>query len=362
MNTKKHQEQLVNKKRRKKVGLPPGTPVYVGAETASPPIITLTRYTESETEELPYTTREALASFQAQPGVHWINIEGVHQPELIQEIGTHFNLHPLTLEDIVNTDQRPKREDMEHYLYVVLKMISLSPEKSLVTEQVSLIITKDTLISFQEMQQRGDVFDHVRERIRQNRGKIRRSGPDYLLHALLDAVVDHYFIILEELGEQVESLEHELINAPGPELLSKLYGLKRQMLSLRRSIWPLREVLGGMQREDSSLLSPTTEVYLQDVYSHTVQIIDTIEILRETLSSMLDIYLSSVSNRMNSVMKILTVVATIFMPLTFIAGVYGMNFKYMPELESVYGYPAALGLMAIVAIGMLVSFRRKGWI
>lgn len=350
------------KTRKKKMGLAPGSLVYVGDAKVDKTEISIIDYDEQRVDERILPSTEACFQFKGSATTTWINIEGVHDASVIQKIGTHFDLHPLTMEDILNTDQRPKREDVAHYIYVVLKMVYFNSKHELATEQVSLILTADCVISFQEQAQEGDVFDYVRERIRSGKGRIRKAKADYLLYALIDAVVDNYYVVLEDLGEKIEQLENDLITDPTTGMLNNLYALKRTMLSLRRSIWPLREVIGSLERDNNPLLERATLLYLQDVYGHVIQIIDTIEVLRETLSSMLDIYLSSVSNKLNTTMKFLTLVATIFMPLTFIAGVYGMNFKNMPELEWYYGYPASLVVMAVIAVGMIVFFRVKKWL
>ena len=349
-------------KRSKKVGLPPGSLVFVGETKVEKPTITVIDYDEQRLEERAAANVEDCFHFKQTPSVTWINVDGVHDASIVQQLGAHYDIHPLTLEDILNTEQRPKKEDMGNYIYVVLKMMFFNAGHALVTEQVSLLLGANFVLTFQEQERCGDVFNFVRDRIRSGKGKLRKSGADYLLYSLIDAIVDYYFLILEDVGERVEKLEASLIADPRAEILAQLYGFKRLMLSLRRSIWPLREVVSSLDREESPLLHKTTLIYLQDVYSHAVQIIDNIEVLRETLSSMLDLYLSSVSNRLNTTMKFLTLVATIFMPLTFIAGLYGMNFKHMPELDWVYGYPFALGLMAGVVLLMLGFFKFKKWV
>lgn len=294
--------------------------------------------------------------------VTWINIDGLHDVQLMASIGTQAGVHPLTLEDIVNTDQRPKMEDYDDYLFMVLKMISWSGDdgKGVKAEQLSLILKPGLLFSFQEQQ--GDVFDPIRERLRCGKGRLRKQGADYLAYGLIDSVVDQYFLCLEQIGEQIDSLQEELVGSPDKGTLQKLHRLKREMIFLRRAIWPLREVINGLLRGESPLFAASTLVYLRDVYDHTIQVIDTVETFREMLSGMMDIYLSSISNRMNEIMKVLTVIATIFMPLTFIAGVYGMNFKYMPELDWRWGYPAALLLMLSIGVAMGIYFHRKKWV
>jgi magnesium transporter len=269
-------------------------------------------------------------------------------------------LHPLILEDILNTEQRPKSEDHGDYLYIVLRLFHEGAGGVLVPEQVSIVLGHNWLISLQEKE--GNLFDPIRERLRNGKGRLRKAGPDYLAHALLDAMVDSYFATLDKFGEKIENLEEELIGRPSPATLRTLQTLKREMILLRKSAWPLREMLGCLSRSDSTLVREQSIIYFRDIYDHAVQVIDTIETYRDMLSGMLDIYLSSISNRMNEIMKVLTIFATFFMPLTFLAGVYGMNFKYMPELEWRWGYFALWGVMIVVSLLMLFYFRKKRWL
>jgi magnesium transporter len=293
--------------------------------------------------------------------VTWINIDGIHEIDVIERLGRHFNLHPLALEDVVNTGQRPKLEDFADYLFVVLKMLAVAEEGSeITTEQLSVVLGSNWVLSFQENV--GDVFDAIRERIRSNQGRIRKMGADYLVYCLIDAIVDNYFLVLERIGERIEEIEDEVVANPAPETLQALHQLKRQMIVLRKSVWPLREVISRLERWESPLISKATDIYLRDVYDHTIQVIDAVETFRDMLSGMLDIYLSSVSNRMNEVMKVLTIIATIFIPLTLVAGLYGMNFKYMPELEWPWSYPSVLLVMLAIGVVMLFYFRRKRWL
>ena len=350
------------KKRSKKAGLPPGTLVHIGERKTEELRISILDYDEAGYREREVKAIEECFVFREKPSVTWINVEGIHQAEVIEKLGSCHGIHPLVLEDILNTDQRPKMEDYGEYLYIVLKMLSYDDRKNRIDmEQVSLILGSNFVLSFQEGRE-GDVFDLVRDRIRNNKGRIRKTGADYLAYSLLDSVVDNYFVILEKLGERIERLEEALINHPETGTLREIHDLKREMIFLRRAVWPLREVLGGLERGASSLVQEATELYLRDVYDHTIQVIDTIETFREMLSGMLDIYLSSVSNRLNEVMKVLTIIATIFMPLTFIAGIYGMNFKYMPELEWPWGYPLVLLIMLGVGGTMVLYFRKKKWL
>ena len=302
-----------------------------------------------------------LAKQRSSDTVLWVNLDGLHQIPVIERFGSVFNIHPLVLEDILNTHQRPKMEDFEDYLFIVVKLLHLDEEKDVLwDEQVSLIIGEDLVLSFQEVE--GDVFDGVRDRLRSSKGRIRKLGADYLAYALLDSVVDSYFVLLEQLGERIEILEDELVEEPVPETLQTIHRMKREMILLRRAVWPLREVVSGLQRDDSGLISETTGVYLRDLYDHTIQVADTTETYRDIISGMLDLYLSSMSNRMNEIMKVLTIMASIFIPLTFFTGIYGMNFDYMPELKWHWGYPMLWLFLISVAVGLWLFFRKKKWI
>ncbi len=350
------------KKRSKKAGLPPGTLIHIGEKKVEEPKITIFDYDDQHYEEREVKALEECFVFKDKPTVTWINLEGIHRVEMVQKLGECYGFHPLVLEDILNTDQRPKMEVHGDYIYIVLKMLHGGNTNGLIkAEQVSLILGSNFVISFQEGKE-GDVFNPVRERIRSGKGLIRKMGSDYLTYSLLDTIVDNYFLILETLGEKVELLEEELVTSPTHKTLQEIQKIKNEMIFIRRAVWPLRELISGLERKESPLIKETTEIYLRDVYDHTVQVMDTIETLREMLSGMLDIYLSSVSNKLNSVMKVLTIIATIFMPLTFIAGIYGMNFKYMPELEWRWGYPAVWIIVVIVSISMVVYFQKKKWL
>jgi magnesium transporter len=349
------------KKRSKKAGLPPGTLVHIGEQKAEEVRITVIDYDEARFQEKEIKTVEECFLFKDKPTVTWINVDAIHQVEVLELLGECFGLHPLVLEDILNTDQRPKLEDFSDYIFVVLKTFSYNDQSDeLEPEQISLILGPSFVLSFQE--RAGDVFDPIRERIRNGKGRIRRMGADYLSYCLLDSIVDHYFVVLEQVGEEVEFLEEELVTNPTPETLQTIHNLKRDMIFLRKSVWPLREVIGALERGELSLIRESTGIYLRDVYDHTIQVVDTIETFRDMISGMLDIYLSSVSNRMNEVMKVLTIIATIFIPLTLIAGIYGMNFQYMPELGWRWGYPVVWLVMLVIGVLMLVYFRRKKWL
>jgi magnesium transporter len=344
-----------------KAGRPPGTLIHVGERKTDRVRITVIDYDESSADEHELDDIEECFPFKDSATVTWINVDGIHDTEVIQKLGDCYGIHPLVLEDVVNTNQRPKLEDFDDYIFSVLKMLAYDEEELRPEfEQVSIVLGPNYVISFQERE--GDVFETVRERIRSGKGRVRRSGADYLAYVLMDAIVDGYFVVLETFGEQIETLEEELVAEPDRKTLQKLNDMKREMIFLRKSVWPLRELISALQREESALVKDSTRIYLRDVYDHTIQVIDTVETFRDMLTGMLDIYLSSVSNRMNEVMKVLTVIATIFIPLTFIAGVYGMNFSFMPELAWHWGYPLVWAFMLVVGVLMVVFFKRRKWL
>ncbi|MBU1941500.1 MAG: magnesium/cobalt transporter CorA [Candidatus Thermoplasmatota archaeon] len=354
------------KRSSKTIGLPPGSLVHVGESRTAQVKITVIDYDEQNFIEKEVSAEECFP-FKDKPSVTWINVDGVHQIDIIEKIGLHFGLHPLVLEDIMNTGQRPKMEDFEDYIFIVLKMLYHSEkDDEIKAEQISLVLGKNFVLSFQETE--GDVFDFVRDRLRNGKGRIRKVSADYLTYSLLDAIIDNYFIILEKIGEAVEEMEDKLIANPIPETLQAIHYMKRELIFLRKSVWPLREVISGLQRGESKLIHKSTQLYIRDMYDHTIQVIDTIETFRDMISGMLDIYMSSVSNKMNEVMKVLTIFAAIFIPLTFVAGVYGMNFSpdasplNMPELNFFLGYPLVLILMASIGGIMLLYFKRKKWL
>lgn len=349
------------KKASQKTGQSPGTLIHVGEQKIDKARITLMNYDPDRLEEKVLERIEESFACKDSPPVSWINIDGLHEVEVIEKIGNHFGLHPLTMEDIVNTGQRPKLEDSEDYIYLVFKMLKFDEQNShLSAEQVSLILGPHYLISFQETE--GDVFNFVRQRIRKGRLQIRKSGPDYLAYALIDAVVDHYFLILEKMGGKIEHYEEQLHEEPTPEILQGIHDLRREMIYFRKQAWPIREVLSTWQKTESALIQDDNKAFIRDVYDHTIQVIDTIESFRDIISGMTDLYLSTASNKMNEVMKVLTIMATIFIPLTFVAGIYGMNFKYMPELEWKWSYPILWVVLIVIFLGMLFYFKRKKWL
>lgn len=351
-----------HRRRSEKAGLPPGTLIHVGEKREGEVGLHLIHYGTDVLEEKSLSNFTEYENKEIKTeGIEWLDVVGLHDTALIEQIGKKFSIHPLALEDILNTEQRPKIDEYDDFLYIVLKMLDLDEETGALTiEQVSFILKENLVISFQERE--GDVFDSVRERIRNTAGRFRKLGADYLLYALMDSVVDNYFVILEKIGEQVEETEELLLTHPDQETVRSIYRMKRELLTLRHAVWPLREAVSSIRKTEHILVQSQTQTYFSDLYDHVIQNIDTVENFRETVSGMLDLYLSSISNRMNEVMRVLTVIATLFIPLTFIVGVYGMNFKYMPELEWHWGYPFVWILMACIALVMMYWFKRKKWL
>ena len=350
------------------IGSSPGSVIYTGPARDAPVTFDVISYDGDHFEELRQLTLEqALERVRTDPGVRWLNVNGVHRTEVIERIGAALDLHPLTMEDIVSLGQRPKIEDYERYLYIALRMLAYGPEDAggeegedeLDNEQLSLILLDKIVVTFQE--RAGDVFEPLRERLRQGKGRLRKLGADYLAYALMDIVIDRYFAVVEDYGDAIEELEAEILANPTTEVLQRVNHLKRETLLVRKAVWPLREVIAGLEREEGDLMSPTAITYLRDAHDHAIQVIDTVESLRDMLTNLHDMYLSALSYRMNDVMKVLTIIATIFIPLSFLVGVYGMNFHFMPELSWHWGYFALWGLMLVIAFGMLAIFRRRGW-
>lgn len=348
------------KKRTKSLGQPPGSLVHIGEIRTEKTRISVLDYNEKQYAEKTDVPVEECKGYIDTSTVTWINIDGIHDVSIVERIGEQFGIHPLLLEDVMNTEQRPKLEDFEHHLFVVLKMLTYNEEKGSVdSEQISIVVGPNFVISFQERE--GDVFTPVRERIRNAKGRIRSHGADYLAYSLLDAIIDNYFVILETFGEKIEQLEEEILEDSTGQTSARIHSLKRELIFLRRSVWPLREVINGLGRGESKLIKKSTLVFLRDLYDHTINIIDTTEAFRDTISGMLDTYLTQVSNKMNETMKVLTVIATIFIPITFIAGIYGMNFEFMPELGWKWAYPTLWGFIVLVGITMIIFFKRRRW-
>ena len=347
-------------KRSKKIGLSPGSMIYVGEAKGKEVILSVVDYNPDEfvTKELRQV--EEVAAFRDSPPVTWLNVIGLQDVKVLEKLGEIFNLHPLILEDILNTDQRPKIEIFDDHIFIVLKILSYDKNsREINSEQVSLILGDNYIISFLENQT--ELFQPVKERIKNPKGRHRTHGADYLAYALIDIIVDHYFLILEDLAEEIEILEENAIENTSSDFVRNIQVMKRELIYIRKSIWPVRELIGTLFRGDSPLISDFTKPYFKDVYDHTIQIIDTIENFRDIISGILDIYLTKVSNRMNEIMKVLTIIATIFIPLTFIAGVYGMNFEFMPELKWHWAYPTLWMIMLTILVGMIAFFKRKKW-
>lgn len=346
-------------KRSKKTGLSPGSLIHIGSKYSEKSKITLVRYNEAFFEEKEINSIKDFRVEKDKKQITWINVDGLQDIKIFEDIGEIFSIHPLVLEDILNTDQRPKAEDYGDYIYMVLKNFH-QESGDILSEQISIILGKDFVLSFEEKE--NSIFKTIKERLSRNKGRIRKGSTDYLVHAIIDNIVDNYFIMLENIEDKIENLEDDVVKKPTQSTLHDIHHLKRKLLMLSKTLWPLREAVNSLGKSDSYLINKSTGIYFKDIYDHTIAIIDTVETFRDMLSGMLDIYLSTVSNRLNEVMKVLTIIATVFMPLTFIAGLYGMNFKYMPELEFQWGYFGVLGIMFIVAILMLIYFRRKKWL
>jgi magnesium transporter len=346
---------------KKPVGAPPGTLVYTGPERVEPVAVELIQYGEEQLVEQQLTHDADFKEIAGRDPLTWINVDGLSDVQLTEAIGSAFGLHPLVLEDLVHTGQRAKVEEYDDYLFVVLRMLTLDTDESRVrSEQVGIVLGDGWVLSFQERE--GDVWDPVRDRIRAERGRIRKRGADYLAYALIDAVVDHYFLILERMADLAEDLEVGTLENPTPETMRAIHNLRHEMLVVRRAIWPLREATNSLTRTESALVNEDTQVYLRDVYDHTVQVVDMAETLRDVVSGLMDLYISSVSNRMNEIMKVLTIMASVFIPLTFLAGIYGMNFEVMPELGIPWAYPTLLAIMFVIGIGLIYYFRKRRWL
>ncbi len=345
----------------KRVGLPPGQAVYTGTRTDIPFNISVFAYTDLELTEHHDISTDELFTLSQSHKFLWVNIEGIHHVEKVKEVCDAYAIHPLTMEDILSVEQRPQIDDNENYLYVAVKMLQFDQKlRKTVTEQVSLILRKNMVITFQE--RKGDTFDGVRDRLRAGKGKIRKEGSDYLLYALVDTVVDHYFLVLEKFGDELEEIEERIMLKGQKRDFTTLYELKREMIHIRRSVWPLREVVSKLERDDIKFIRKSTRVYIRDVYDHTIQAIDSVETYRDFISSLGDLYQSVISNKLNEVMKTLTIISAVFIPLTFIAGVYGINFENVPEFGWAYGYAYFWGLIIVVGGITAVIFKVKKWI
>jgi magnesium transporter len=350
---------MAGKRKRKKSGLPPGSLIYTGERKIANPNVTLLQYNESSLEEKQQVGEEVVLPEDG--NVTWYDIRGLHEIGLVEKIGGIFDIHPLVQEDILNIHQRPKFEEHTNGFFIVFQALSFDGKKLVVQfEQVSLFVGKNFLISFQE--DASDLFTAVRERLASGRGRIRMRGPDYLAYALVDSVVDNYYLILDDIEEAIEKMEADILEGRASDIKSRIHKLKREMIGLRKSVAPLREAVNRFARAEHELISQESVIFLRDLHDHMVQVMDTIETSRDTLTGMQDLYLSELSYRMNNVMQVLTIIATIFIPLTFLAGVYGMNFDNMPELHWKYGYFAVWAIMVVIALGLIRYFRTKRWL
>jgi magnesium transporter len=344
-----------------KAGLPPGSLVHVGKVQEASSRISVIRYSKQAFETCNVGSIDELLPDRGKEEITWVNIEGLQDVDIIAAIGRNFTIHPLVLEDILNTHQRPKFEEFTDYLFIVLKQLSFEMSTLTVNyEQISILVLKNFIFTFKEKPDA--VFDPIRRRLQDCKGRLRVRGADYLAYAIVDTVVDQYFTLQDSLDEVIESVEEQLLSNPTSKTLAKIQRLKRELVFVRKSISPTRELLSGMERSESDLINEKTRPYLRDVYDHAIRVTEAVDSSRDLITGMLDIYLSSVSNKMNEVMKVLTVFASIFIPLTFIVGIYGMNFEYMPELKWRWAYPALWLVFAVITIGLLTYFRRKKWL
>lgn len=344
----------------KKAGLPPGTLVHVGDSPALAGRITLTSYSSDHCQEIPVHTLEDILTYRTAGNTLWVQCEGLDIVELVEAIGRDLQVHPLVLEDILNTHQRPKFEEYDNCLFFVVKTLRCNRELKVDHEQISILLFPQMVITFRE--QADELFVGLKQRLKTPRGRIRSLGADYLTYAILDLVVDHYFVLADTLEEAIENIELELMAKPQGHLFTTIQVLKRELVFVRKAITPIREVLLAVQRCENPLLQDRTQPYFRDVFDHTLRVIDIMDSYRDLINGMLEIYLSNVSNRMNEIIKVLTVFATIFIPLTFLVGVYGMNFDYMPELHWKWAYPVLWGLFFCIPAGLLTWFKKKGWL
>lgn len=345
-----------------KSGLPPGTLVYTGNKEAEKINIELFSFSEKNFINKENITIEEAFTYINSDNITWINIDGFHDIELLKKIGKKFNISNLILEDIINTNQRAKFEEFENYMCIILKMLTYNEiDMQVEVEQVGIIFGNNIVITLQEGKDK-DVFDNIRERLKSDSSSIKKYSSDFFLYSLLDLIIDNYFIVLEKIGDEMEIIDNILLNNPLPQTLERIYDFKRELIFIRKCIWPLREVLNKLDKSENKFISEKNKIYFRDLYDHAIQVIDNTETYRDIISGMMDIYLSSMSNKMNEIMKFLTIIGTIFIPLTFIVGVYGMNFEYMPELKMYYAYPLVWIIMLFISLFMIGFFKRKNWI
>ncbi|MET7029220.1 magnesium/cobalt transporter CorA [Sediminicola luteus] len=363
MSKKKPNHKVTHRKQQranKKIGKAPGTVTYLGFREGQKSKVIIIEYDDNAFQVHQTDDVEKILDFKKSPSTSWINVVGLSDEAYIETLGKAFELNPLIIEDAVNTSQRPKIDEYEDYIFCVLKMIYLDANNELVSEHVAFVLMERTVIVFQELQE--DVFNGLRERIQTKSGRIRSRGADYLLFALLDAIIDNYFVVLENINAKIELLEEEVYDNPKPETARKIQDLKKEVLRVRRRIFPVKELINRLIDTENPLITKDTKLFLKDLMDHCLEINESLQIYREMSMSLLEMYMSNVSNKMNEVMKVLTIMASIFIPLTFIAGIYGMNFSYMPELQWKYGYFAVWGVMLTLFIAMLIFFKKKRWL
>ncbi|KAA3616602.1 MAG: magnesium and cobalt transport protein CorA [Calditrichaeota bacterium] len=348
------------RKRSEKTGLSPGSYVFLGEQKVEKTQLTIMDYDSQVFEFRDCQNIEEVFPYKEKETITWVNLYGLHETDNLKKIGEHFNIHPLIIEDILNTKHRPKVEIFEDYVFCTIKYIRYNPESDeLEIEQVSIIMLANFIFCFQE--RKGDIFRHLRERIQNARGRIRKSGSDYLWYTILDIIVDNYFLVVESISDRIEELEDE-VEAGETETVQSINNLKRVIIRLRKNIWPVREMLGSILRDESSFFKDSTIPFIRDLYDHTIHVLESVETYREMITGVMELHNSAMSNKMNEIMKVLTIIATIFIPLTFFAGIYGMNFEFMPELKWQWGYFGLLGFMLIIFLSMLYYFKRKKWL
>lgn len=346
--------------RSKKTGMSPGSLVHIGSRTADKVSVSVIEYDENSIKHIDVDDPGDLAYFRDSDKTSWVNIDGLHDASFLDTIGTVFGLHPLVMEDMLDTQQRPKIEDYGEYIFIAIKKMHIDKDSgNILTDHQSIVLGKGFVISASE--NKTEIFAPISERL-ESGGRIRKMGADYLVYSLLDVIIDNYSDVLERQGDKVEEVEDVLISKPVPDTLKRMNDIKKELLFIHKNIWPLREVTNLFERGESQLVQESTRFYIRSLYDHVVQAMDTTEVYREILSGLLDVYLSSISNKTNEIMKVLTMISTIFIPLTFLAGIYGMNFRYMPELEWRWGYFALIGVMTAVAAGMIAFFKKKKWL
>jgi len=363
-NKNKSEKVMAKKKRKKrsaKLGFAPGSAIHIGEQKVKTATLDLIEYDAQKYETSELKNVEKSFRIKDSACVSWLNITGLHDTDLIQAIGKNFGIDPLVQEDILNTEHRSKIEIFPNFIFIVLKTLTYDTEnRKLQKEQVSFILGRNFVITFQERP--GDFWDPIRERAQNDLGRIRKNGADYLLYALMDIIIDHYFLVMENINEEIEELEEMVINNPDREQLQRIHFLKRELIEFSKAIWPVREIVNGLLREPSTLIDESIRPFWRDLYDHIINVSETIESTRDLVGGLLDTSLSQMSNRLNEVMKVLTIISTIFIPLSFLTGVYGMNFEFMPELSWRWGYLVFWGGAVILFLGMLFYFRRKKWL